>query len=157
MAKEKGYRWAPKEGMRVVLCPTDTWIWPVPVRSFLAGGDHSACQRARGPRLTGGGGADPGAGRERIMIRSGRTAPTIWRIRIEALRRETFEPWLAEQPKQALEELDRDPREVRLFGRDQYWLRRVPGTVVTWWAASPAMAGAAAERGAPGADERLFL
>ena len=27
----------------------------------------------------------------------------------EALRRETFEPWLAEQLKQALEELDRDP------------------------------------------------
>lgn len=74
----------------------------------------------------------------------------------EALRRDTFEPWLAEQLNQALEELDRDPEgEVRLFwDEDQYWPEKVPGTVVTPVGRfSRAVAGGASGAGrAPGAE-----
>lgn len=67
MAKEKGYRvGAWKEGMRVVLCPTGyvDLGWDPGPELFWPVEDHRQLrQRARGPRLSpGGGGADPGAG-----------------------------------------------------------------------------------------------
>ena len=129
MAKEKGYRvGAWKEGMRVVLCPTGyVDLGWVPVRSFFGRWKITgSCVSVP---------AGPGfhrAAAELIQALGEKEIKDMeWKDStnyledpdFEALRRETFEPWLAEQLKQALEELDRDPEgEVRLFwDEDQYW------------------------------------
>lgn len=139
MAKEKGYRvGAWKEGMRVVLCPTGyVDLGWVPVRSFFGRWKITgSCVSVP---------AGPGfhrAAAELIQALGEKEIKDMeWKDStgyledpdFEALRRDTFEPWLAEQLNQALEELDRDPEgEVRLFwDEDQYWPEKVPGTVVT--------------------------
>ena len=167
MAKEKGYRvGAWKEGMRVVLCPTGyVDLGWVPVRSFFGRWKITgSCVSVP---------AGPGfhrAAAELIQALGEKEIKDMeWKDStnyledpdFEALRRETFEPWLAEQLKQALEELDRDPEgEVRLFwDEDQYWPEKVPGTVVTPVGRfSRQWLGQRLERGAlRELSERLFL
>ena len=167
MAKEKGYRvGAWKEGMRVVLCPTGyVDLGWVPVRSFFGRWKITgSCVSVP---------AGPGfhrAAAELIQALGEKEIKDMeWKDStgyledpdFEALRRDTFEPWLAEQLNQALEELDRDPEvEVRLFwDEDQYWPEKVPGTVVTpvgrfsrQWLAERLEQGALREL-----SERMFL
>ena len=114
MAKEKGYRvGAWKEGMRVVLCPTGyVDLGWVPVRSFFGRWKITgSCVSVP---------AGPGfhrAAAELIQALGEKEIKDMeWKDStgyledpdFEALRRDTFEPWLAEQLNQALEELDRD-------------------------------------------------